>query len=81
MNYNKQLPSTTGAWVLMVLCLLYGVSPVDIIPDIPVVGQIDDLIKLVSGGLNLVQRYMERAESSLAAVVKVVKWKSSPSAP
>ena len=74
MNDNKQLPSTTGAWVLMVLCLLYGVSPVDIIPDIPIVGQIDDLIILASGGLNLVQRYMERAESSLASVVKVVKW-------
>ena len=67
--------------MLMVLCLLFGVSPVDIIPDIPVVGQIDGLIKLVSGGLNLVQHYMEHAESSLAAVVKVVKWKSSPSAP
>ena len=67
--------------MLMVLCLLYGVSPVDIIPHIPVVGQIDGLIKLVAGGLSLVQRYMERAESSLAAVVKVVKWKSSPSAP
>ena len=74
MNNNKQLPSTTGAWVLMVLCLLYGVSPVDIIPDIPVVGQIDDLIILASGGLNLAQSYMERAESSLASVVKVVKW-------
>ena len=74
MNDNKQLPSTTGAWVLMVLCLLYGVSPVDIIPDIPVVGQIDDLIILVSGGLNLAQTYMERTESSLASVVKVVKW-------
>ena len=74
MNDNKQLPSTTGAWVLMVLCLLYGVSPVDIIPDIPVVGQIDDLIILASGALNLVQRYMERADSSLTTVVKVVKW-------
>ena len=67
--------------MLMVLCLPYGVSPVVIIPDIPVVGQINDLIKLVSGGLNLVQRYMERADSSLTTVVKVVKWKSSPSAP
>ena len=74
MNYNKQLPSTTGAWVLMVLCLLYGVSPVDIIPDIPVVDQIDDLIILATGGLNLAQSYMERTESSLASVVKVVKW-------
>ena len=74
MDENKQLPTTTGAWVLMALCLLYGISPVDIIPDIPVVGQIDDLIILASGGLNLVQRYMERAESSLATIVKVVKW-------
>ena len=74
MDENKQLPTTTGAWVLMALCLLYGISPVDIIPDIPVVGQIDDLIILASGTLNLVQCYMERAESSLATIVKVVKW-------
>ena len=74
MNENKQLPSIVGPWVIMALCLLYGVSPVDIIPDIPIVGQIDDLIILASGGLNLAQRYMERAESSLATVVKVVKW-------
>ena len=74
MDENKQLPTTTGAWVLMAFCLLYGISPVDIIPDIPVVGQIDDLIILASGTLNLVQCYMERAESSLATIVKVVKW-------
>ena len=70
---NKQLPSTTGAWVIMALCLLYGISPVDIIPDIPIVGQIDDLIILVSGGLNLSQRYMERNDSSLTSIVKVIK--------
>ncbi len=70
---NKQLPSTIGAWVIMTLCLLYGISPVDIIPDIPIVGQIDDLIILVSGGLNLLQRYMERNDSSLTSIVKVIK--------
>ena len=70
---NKQLPSTIGAWVIMTLCLLYGISPVDIIPDIPIVGQIDDLIILVSGGLNLLQRYMERNDSSFASIVKVIK--------
>lgn len=74
MNDNKQLPSTTGPWIIMALCLLYGISPVDIIPDIPVVGQIDDLIILASGGLNLAQRYMERADSSLTTIVKVTKW-------
>ena len=74
MNENKQLPSVVGPWVLMVLCLLYGISPVDLIPDIPIVGQIDDLIILASGTLNLVQRYMERADSSLTTIVKVTKW-------
>ena len=44
MNENKQLPSVVVPWVIMALCLLYGVSPVDIIPDIPIVGQIDDLM-------------------------------------
>ena len=74
MEENKSLPSTTGAWVIMALCLLYGISPVDLIPDIPIVGQIDDLIILLSGSLNLVQRYMERADSSLATIFKVAKW-------
>lgn len=74
MNENKQLPSVVGPWVIMALCLLYGVSPVDIIPDIPIVGQIDDLIILASGSLNLAQRYMERADSSLTSIVKVTKW-------
>ena len=74
MNENKQLPSVVVPWVIMVLCLLYGVSPVDIIPDIPIVGQIDDLIILASGTLNLAQRYMKRADSSLTSIVKVTKW-------
>ena len=74
MNENKQLPSVVVPWVIMVLCLLYGVSPVDIIPDIPIVGPIDDLIILASGSLNLAHRYMERADPSLTTIVKVVKW-------
>ena len=74
MNENKQLPSVVVPWVIMALCLLYGVSPVDIIPDIPIVGQIDDLIILASGSLNLAQRYMERSDSSLTSFVKVTKW-------
>ena len=53
MEENKNLPSTTGAWVIMALCLLYGIIPVDLIPDIPIVGQIDDLIILLSGSLIL----------------------------
>ncbi len=74
MNENKQLPSVVGPWVIMALCLLYGISPVDLIPDIPIVGQIDDLIILASGTLNLAQRYMERADSSFTTIIKVTKW-------
>lgn len=53
MNNKETLPSTTGAWVLMALSVLYFISPVDIIPDVPVVGQIDDLIIAATGSLNL----------------------------
>ena len=74
MNENKQLPSVVGPWVLMVLCLLYGISPVDIIPDVPIVGQIDDLIILKKKNKKITQRYLERADSSLTTIVKVTKW-------
>ena len=74
MNNKETLPSTTGAWVLMALSVLYFISPVDIIPDVPVVGQIDDLIIAATGSLNLLQKYLERWDSEFSTVVKIIKW-------
>lgn len=61
--------------IIAVLGVLYGVSPVDVVPDVfPVVGWIDDLV--ITGGtlLNLVQAYAKDTSASLARLLGLVKW-------
>ena len=60
--------------VLMGLALLYDVSPVDIIPDIPVVGWIDDFIITASAGLNCIEKFSEDPSKTLATIAKTLKW-------
>lgn len=68
-------PSTTGAWIWAILCGLYAISPVDIIPDVvPVVGWADDLLAVVGGGLNLIQANLAQTNQTLAGILKFVKW-------
>lgn len=44
------------AVIVIVLTLVYVVSPIDFIPDfLPVVGQLDDLLALLFGGGQVVQ--------------------------
>lgn len=67
--------STTGAWIWAILCGLYAISPIDIIPDvIPVVGWFDDALAIVGGGLNLIQANLEQTNQTLAGIIKFVKW-------
>lgn len=61
--------------IIAVLGVLYGVSPVDVVPDVfPVVGWIDDLV--ITGGalLNLAQAYARDTSASLARLLGLVKW-------
>ena len=68
-------PSTTGAWVWAIICAVYTISPIDIIPDvIPVVGWADDALAVVGGGLNLLQATVAKSSETLAGILKVVKW-------
>lgn len=61
--------------VLAALGTLYGVSPIDILPDvIPVAGWIDDLV--ITGGtiLNLVQSYVKDSNKFFATIIGFIKW-------
>ena len=61
--------------IITVLGVLYGVSPVDVVPDVfPVVGWIDDLV--ITGGtlLNLAQAFARDTSASLAKLLGLVKW-------
>lgn len=68
-------PSTKSAWIWAILCALYAISPVDIIPDvIPVVGWADDALAVVGGGLNLLQASVGQTNQTLAHILKCFKW-------
>lgn len=66
--------SHTADWALMALSVAYLLSPVDIIPDIPVIGWVDDFFAISVAGLNLLQGYASEDNSSLAQLLKFIKW-------
>ena len=64
-----------GAWVWLILGILYAVSPVDILPDVvPVAGWVDDLVIAGSGVLNFIQAKVGEGGEMLRTSVGVVKW-------
>jgi hypothetical protein len=65
----------TAPIIIALLGILYGVSPVDIIPDmIPVAGWVDDLV--ITGGtlLNLAQAFTKDTSIVLSNIFKISKW-------
>lgn len=62
------------AWVLVALAVVYGVSPVDILPDVPGVGWIDDIVFLVVTIANLIQQKTADTNPTLSKTMKTVKW-------
>lgn len=60
--------------LLFVLSLLYDVSPLDLIPDVPGVGWIDDFFLTVTAGLYLVQRWSEKTLRPLSLAARYLKW-------
>lgn len=73
-NLPSKNSSPIVAWVLMGLAILYDISPVDIIPDIPVVGWIDDFFVTATATFNLVQKTCQDSVQWLATIAKTLKW-------
>ena len=67
---KKQITSL----VLAGLAVLYDISPVDVIPDIPVVGWVDDFFITATAGLNLIQQYTSESMQWLSTIPKTLKW-------
>lgn len=71
-NSNKN--QTVWASVLAIISMFYTISPLDIIPDIPVIGWIDDFFVLTAAGLNLLEKATGETNHSLRQLLKVLKW-------
>lgn len=67
--------SKVGPLLVGALGVLYGLSPVDLVPDVvPIAGWFDDLV--ISGGavLHVVEAYAKDYSKGLASMIKMVKW-------
>ena len=74
-NINKENNSKKVlAWILMVVAVIYGLSPIDIIPDIPVVGWIDDCIVNLVAFTNLIQQQFFQTNIILNKLISTIKW-------
>lgn len=60
--------------VILILALVYGVSPVDIIPDMPVVGWADDFFIIAFAVLNMLQFSSDDNHPGLSRFAKWAKW-------
>jgi uncharacterized membrane protein YkvA (DUF1232 family) len=63
-----------NAWIMAILSIIYTISPIDIIPDIPVIGWIDDFFVLSAAVLNLLEHMTGRTHYTLRSVLKSIKW-------
>jgi uncharacterized membrane protein YkvA (DUF1232 family) len=61
-------------WILLAVSVIYAISPIDIIPDIPVVGWIDDFFFLASSGLNVIQKGIGQTNTTLSSILKLIKF-------
>ncbi|MDD3846867.1 MAG: DUF1232 domain-containing protein [Syntrophorhabdaceae bacterium] len=60
--------------ILFILAMLYDISPVDMIPDIPVIGHIDDALVTLTATLNLLQKSLGDFSGFLASLLGLAKW-------
>lgn len=54
--------------------IIYDVIPADLIPDIPLVGWLDDMLVTSSAALNCLQQFGINANGKVDRLLKWLKW-------
>ncbi|MCR5545458.1 MAG: DUF1232 domain-containing protein [Lachnospiraceae bacterium] len=67
---SKELTSV----VMLGLAVAYDLSPIDIIPDIPIIGWIDDALFTGITALNCIQQFTAETGKALSTIAKTLKW-------
>ena len=62
------------SWIILVVAIIYGVSPIDLVPDAPVVGWIDDFLIGTAALTNFIQQQFFQTNNSLNKLFKIAKW-------
>lgn len=69
-NRNKKV----WAWIFLVIATIYGFSPIDLVPDAPVIGWIDDFTILSAAITNFIQQQFFQTNNVLNKILKIVKY-------
>lgn len=67
---RKQITSL----LLLGASIIYDVIPADLIPDIPLVGWLDDMLVTSSAALNCLQQFGINANGKVDKLLKWLKW-------
>lgn len=73
-NIEENQSKKVWAWIFFIAAVIYGVSPIDLIPDMPVVGWIDDFTIGAAALTNLIQQQFFQTNNSLNKLFKIAKW-------
>ena len=73
-NVKESASKKFWAWILFILAVIYGVSPVDLIPDIPVAGWLDDFTIGSAALANLIQQQFFQTNEQINNLLKKIKW-------
>lgn len=73
MNKQSQRSMVFPVFLFM-LAIFYDISPIDLIPDIPVVGYIDDFFITAIATLNLLEKWLQDSSIVLASLLRLAKW-------
>ena len=73
-NIEESKSKKIWAWILFILAVIYGASPIDLIPDMPVIGWIDDFTIGAAAFTNLIQQQFFQTNNSLNKLFKIAKW-------
>lgn len=62
-------------WILLILAIVYTLSPIDIISDVfPVAGWLDDFTALATTVLNIIQKGFIDTHTLISTIAKTLKW-------
>ena len=62
------------SYIFLILAMIYGAIPTDIIPDIPVIGWIDDFVIGSAALTNFVQQQFFQTNESMNKLLKAIKF-------
>lgn len=69
-----QKTDSTWASILAIISVFYAISPFDIIPDIPIIGWVDDFFVVSAAMLNLLEKTTGQTQPALRFGIRALKW-------